>query len=423
METMTLLKLEPYSGISGDMFLGAMAPLLDAEAEIVSLPRRLGLENVTVEFTDVLRSSILCRKANVHIGNHAGEKHHHDHGDHHHHESDHHHDHHGEHTHSAHHHDHSHRAYSDILNMIRAADLPADCKQMACDMFSILGTAEAAMHGIPLEQVHFHEVGAEDSIVDLVGAALLIGLLRPSAVYCAPVCVGSGYVKTAHGRLPVPAPATQKILQGFPTYAGPVAREMTTPTGAVILKALQPSFTEPVLVAIRSAMGAGSLDLDQPNALRASLCQSNADGQESITLLQTNLDNVAGELMGADLLGDFLAAGALDAWLSPVLMKKGRPAHTLEILCHPKMADALTRKIITSLPTLGVRRFEGWRTILPREIRTVTTPFGSIQVKAHHLPDAEWRFQPEYASCLDAAKQHNVPLLTVYQSVWSALKH
>ncbi len=402
---MTQLKLEPYSGISGDMFLGALAPLLNAEADIIALPARLGLDTVTVSFEDVIRSTIRCRKATVTVDGHAPEAHGHEHGPTHgpthghthghEHEHGHSHDHDHPHTHD---HGHAHRAYRDIVHLIHHANLSDSVKTLALAMFRDLGEAEADMHGIPLEDVHFHEVGGEDAIVDIVGAALLIDKLSPDAVYSTPVCVGSGFVKTAHGRLPVPAPATQRILQGMPVFPGPVAKEMTTPTGAVILKALNPCFDIPVLTATATGMGAGTRDLDQPNALRLSLCERAAGNQQPVTLLQTNLDNVTPEDLGADLLGDLLDLGALDAWLSPVLMKKGRPAHMLEVLCAPRHADELTRELLLRLPTLGIRRLDMTRTILCREEHQTDTPHGPLRLKRHHLPDGTTRDLPEYES-------------------------
>jgi len=415
---MAILKLEPFSGISGDMFLGALAPLLDAEDQITSLPDKLHLHGVEVRFDDVIRSTIQCRKATVSVNGVPDLPTDHDHHHHPHHGHTHgHHDHEHGHDH-AHGHDHIHRAYTDIVHLIQHAHLTEGAKALALEMFRILGEAEAEMHGMALEEVHFHEVGAEDSIIDLVGAAVLIDLLQPEQVFCTPVCVGHGYVKTAHGRLPVPAPATQRILEGVPTLPGPVEKEMTTPTGAVILSVLNPSFTLPVLTVQSSGMGAGTRDLEQPNALRASICTSaEPEGRESITLLQTNLDHVSGEDLGSDLLQDLLNQGALDAWTTPILMKKGRPAHKLEVLCRSTLADALSSWILASLPTLGVRRFEGSRLVLERSQKTVTTPYGPIELKVHHLPDGSERMIPEYESIRAAAAAHGVSVQTVRKSV------
>ena len=415
------------------MFLGALAPLLDAEAEITALPERLGLRDVEVTFSDVIRSTLRCRKATVTLRGMAPEvadehghahEHPHGHGPHgHHHDHDHDHDHeHGhDHSHGHHHghHRHAHRAYTDIVRLLKEADLGEGVKKLALSMFRELGEAEAEMHGMPLENVHFHEVGGEDAIIDLVGAAMLIDKLSPDAVYCTPVCVGSGSVKTAHGRLPVPAPATQRLLQGMPVFAGPIEMEMTTPTGAAILKALAPAFTSPTLCVYHTGMGAGSRDpAGPPNALRVSLCaRSDAPAGlpadptrtvEGIVLLQTNLDNVGAEDLGADLLADLIREGALDAWLQPVIMKKGRPGNVLEVLCTSETADALGKTILARLPTLGVRKFEGTRHILPREIRNVETEYGVIRVKCHHLPDGTLRKVPEYEDCRKAAQTHGV---------------
>jgi len=414
-----ILKLEPYSGISGDMFLGALAPLLHAEDEIIALPKRLGLAGVEVRFENVIRSTIQCRKATVTVQGEApaSEQHDHDHDhshsddhDGHHHKNDHGHDHsHSDdpkptHDHQA--HSHSHRAYVDIVQLISHADLPEGARAIALDLFKKLGEAEAEMHGMPLEEVHFHEVGGEDAIVDLVGAALLIDKLKPEAVYSTPICVGSGFVKTAHGRLPVPAPATQKLLEGFPTFQGPIAKEMCTPTGAAIYAVLKPNFSLPTLITTQTNLGAGTRDLDQPNALRLSFCQTTSTNpNQEITLLETNLDNSTGEDVGADLLQALLDQGALDAWLTPILMKKGRPANQLSILCEPSKSTLLSEWVLTNLPTLGVRKFSGSRQILERSVITVETPYGKVDVKVHELPNGENRYFPEYESCKKLAKE------------------
>lgn len=421
---MSILKLEPYSGISGDMFLGALARLLDAEDTIIALPALLGLDRAAVEFTDVVRSTIRCRKATVTVDGHApeaqdashGHEHGHGHGHEHTHDQDPAHDH--PHTHS---HAHTHRAYRDIVHLIEHAELPEGAKSLALEMFRLLGEAESHMHGIPLQDVHFHEVGGEDSIIDLVGAALLIDRLQPERVVSTPVCVGSGFVRTAHGRLPVPAPATQRLLEGLPTFPGPIEKEMTTPSGATILAVLKPEFTSPTLVARRTALGAGSRDLDQPNALRTSLCDCAeppaSAPREPVALLQTNLDNAAPEDLGADFLADLLDAGALDAWITPVIMKKGRPGHKLEVLCAPTDADRLSSRILTRLPTLGVRRFKGDRHILERSSHTLDTEYGPVAIKRHHLPDGNTRDLPEYESCLALAREHGLAVDTIRRAV------
>lgn len=404
---MNILKLELHSGISGDMFLGALAPLLNAEPAITALPAALGLHDVTVRFEDVIRSTLRCRKATVTVRGHAPEDEHHHH-EHHHHDHDH--DHHHDHAHH-HHHDHEHRAYVDIVKQIQAASLTEGARARALEMFRLLGEAEAEMHGTELDHVHFHEVGGEDALIDIVGAALLLDKLNPAAVYATPVCTGSGTVKTAHGQLPVPAPATQRLLEGMPSYPGPVAKEMTTPTGAVILKALAPTFEQPPLRVLNTGLGAGTRDLHhQPNAVRVSLCAAAEQSATAITLLQTNLDNLSGEDLGSDLLQDLLDAGAKDAWLSPILMKKGRPAHKLEVLCAPDQAETLSQWVLSRLPTLGVRRFDGTRSMLERGEITLTNPHGTLRVKRHHLPDGSTRDLPEYDSLRELSRSTGISI-------------
>ena len=404
------LHLEPFSGISGDMFLGALAPLLNAEEELIALPELLGLPEVEVRFENVVRSTLQCRHAVVTFKGDAPEEQPSAHGHHHHH---HHHGH--DHDHA---HDHTHRAYRDIVELLNASPLPKEVLERALDLFLHLAEAEAAMHGTSVEEVHFHEVGGEDAIVDLVGAAWLLDKLNPETVTSTPVCVGSGFANTAHGRLPVPAPATQRLLEGMPTFAGPIEMEMTTPTGAAILRHLNPDFSSDARITTATGLGAGSKDPhSQPNALRVSLVSSGQTEGEAITLLQTNLDQLSGEELGADLIGDLLDQGARDAWLTPITMKKGRPAQMLEVLCFPADASRLSTWILQNLTTLGVRRFDGSRTILKRSIETVSTPYGDIEVKVHHMPDGSIRRIPEYESCHKASQEHGVSLTSVRDSV------
>jgi uncharacterized protein (DUF111 family) len=204
----------------------------------------------------------------------------------------------------------------------------------------------------------------------------------------------------------------------MPTFPGPIDMEMTTPTGAVILRHLNPSFEVPVLVSTATGLGAGTRDPHtQPNALRLSLCAPQQIEGEDVTLLQTNLDNLSGEDLGADALQDLLEAGALDAWVTPVLMKKGRPGQILEVLCSPEQRDALSSRILATFPTLGVRWFEGGRHILKRSSEIVATDYGDIEMKVHHLPDGSLRRFPEYESLRKAAMEHGVSVQTVRNSI------
>ena len=407
---MAILKLEPYSGISGDMFLGALAPLANAEETIINLPRILGLQDeATVEFYDLDKNSILCRKANVIDHNAEKQQHDLDHGHAHAHSHDHGHDHH-------HHHGPLQRGLNDIRKIIQSADLLTDrAKSLALEIFQHLGEAEASVHGMPIEQVHFHEVGAIDSIIDIVGAAVLIDELDITQTYSDPICTGFGFCMTDHGRLPVPAPATERLLHGIPTVKGSVEAEMTTPTGAAIIKVLNPVFEPAQLISTASNFGAGSKDFEHPNALRASLCQpASAPAGNDLVLIQTNLDDLPGEQLGNDFQEQLFNLGALDVFLTPIIMKKGRPGIKFEVLCRAHERERFADVILECTSTLGVRFIAVDRKILPRNEKTVTTSFGPIRLKVATLPSGKTRSIPEYEDCRKAAQNAGVPVNEVY---------
>jgi pyridinium-3,5-bisthiocarboxylic acid mononucleotide nickel chelatase len=306
--------------------------------------------------------------------------------------------------------------------MIRRADLDRPVCERALRMFERLGEVEAAAHGIPLEQVHFHEVGAVDSILDVVAAALCIERLQIAATYATPVCVGSGSVRTAHGQLPVPAPATEKLLHGMPTIVGDLSGEWTTPTGALILDELQPKFSIPMLVTTASTLGGGTRNpARRPNVLRLRLAETTASSngalqRDELCAIYANIDDASGEMLGSDLIDLLLRAGARDALIHPVIMKKGRPAHQLEVLAEPDEVEKLAEVILTHTSTIGVRIVPVHRRILPRETLTVATAFGDIAAKRVTLPSGAFRVMPEYESCREAAARAGVPVQDVYRS-------
>jgi len=415
MSTRALL-IEVANGISGDMFVAAAAGLAKCEAEVLALPGQLGIDDVRCEFRDVVRSSLQCRKFDVLQGKRPAdttateaEGHHESHG-------------HDHHVHHHKHHHHEHRSLSSIRTMIEEAGLESAVAKRAVHMFEHLGAVEADAHGIPVEQVHFHEVGAVDSIVDIVAAALCIERLRINEAYSTPVCVGSGTVSTAHGQLPVPAPATEKLLHGFPTTAGELPGEWTTPTGALILRELQPSFTLPTLVTLNSSLGGGTKDSKgRPNVIRLRLVETTTaavDGLErdELCALFANIDDMQGELLGADLLDTLLQAGARDAVIHPILMKKGRPAHQLQVLAEPGEAARLAEMILTHTSTIGVRMVPVQRLMLPREAMAVATEFGDVAAKRVTLPNGSTRILPEYEACRKIAAKHGVPVQEIYRS-------
>jgi uncharacterized protein (TIGR00299 family) protein len=378
---MSILRVEPFSGASGDMFLGALLDLGAPADALTALPERLGLAGAAVRIAPADKCGIRC--THVVIEDTSPQP---------------------------------HRHLSDILAMIDGADLPRAARAFAHRVFTLLGEAEAAVHGVPLEKVHFHEVGAVDSILDIVGTAVLLQEFAIDRVVCDPVCTGSGFVACAHGRMPVPAPATARLLAGMPTFPGDVAREMTTPTGAALLRALAPEFTVPPLVLTRSGYGAGTRDLDQPNCLRLSLAEATAAGDERIVVLQTNLDDVSGELLGGHFQELLFDAGALDVSLSPLLMKKGRPGQRLEVVCREVDRARLADLILTETTTIGVRWYPVERTVLAREMESVETPYGPVRVKRVVLPDGSVRRAPEFEDCRALAAAAGVSVQEVMRA-------
>ena len=439
-----VLHLDLQSGISGDMFVAAAAALAGCEAEIEKLPVQLGLADVHVAFSEVTRATLRCRKFDViesgrteaqpepHLGStvsatspdpvrtlsrpgphsvptqaaHSPDMDHWQIDD----------------AHPA------HRPLSEILRLIDASPLEAAVKERARRMFRRLGEIEADAHGIPLEQVHFHEVGAIDSILDLVASALCIERLQLAEVFATPVCVGFGSVRAAHGSLPVPAPATEKLLRGVPTFAGELSGEWTTPTGALILDELKPRFADAVVTFSASAFGAGNKDTTaRPNALRLRLGERAPASAATAGLLRDelvaiacNLDDTTGELLGSDFLEQVLAAGARDAVLHPIVMKKGRPAHQLEVLAPRERAEAIAALLLAHTSSIGVRMIPVSRLMLPRETVSLATAFGEIAAKRVRLPDGSTRTTPEYESCRAAAAKTGVPVQTVYQAALAA---
>ncbi len=422
---MRILIIEAHSGISGDMFVAAAAKLAGCELEVRDLPRRLGLPGVTCGFRDVLRGSIQCRKFDVMEGGHSAEEaphsHHHSHGHAHPHDSGH--SHAEDHAPHDHGHDgshaHEHRALSQILAMIEAADLERPVAECALRMFRRLGEVEAAAHGIPIERVHFHEVGAVDSIVDIVAAALCMERLAIGAAFATPICVGSGTVRTAHGILPVPAPATERLLRGMPTVTGDLSGEWTTPTGALILDELGVRFGIPECVTTDAAFGGGTRNPETRLSvlrLRLAETQQSAVGVErdELVVISCNIDDSPAELCGATLLDTLIQAGARDAVIRPVLMKKGRPGHQLEVLVPPDLAETMALRILSETSTIGVRMNPVRRIMLPREACVIRTAHGAIAAKSVRLPDGRCRITPEFESCLALAAEKGLAVQDVY---------
>jgi uncharacterized protein (TIGR00299 family) protein len=458
---MRLAYLECFSGISGDMFLGA---LVDAGVPVSLLQEAIAALGVGAELrvSKVDRSGITATKVDVLINgerdrprdDQAGHDHspheqsHHDHA----HKHDHEHAHDGPHEHK-----HSHgRHLSEIKRIIGAANISPKAKQTAIAIFEALGAAEAKIHNLDIEHVHFHEVGAVDALADIVGAAVGAEALGVDAIVCSTLNVGGGTVKCAHGVFPVPAPATVELLKGAPVYSSGVQAELVTPTGAAIVKVLAARFDSfPPMKIEKTGYGAGSRDFpNHPNVVRLAIGEAipktihftqgklvNASGPtqtqpaipqagfhadedtvhafvtggaavETISVLEANLDDLSPQVIGY-VMDRLLTEGALDVFGVPVQMKKNRPGTLLTVLCKPDDASKLTDLLFTETTTLGVRRRDEQRQVLARRWEPVETEWGIVRIKIASCNGTVTNFAPEYEDCRRIAEERGVPLKTV----------
>ena len=437
-----ILKIEGFAGMSGDMFLGALCGLADAYQEIVKLPSLLHLEKeVSVEITDVNKSGIACKHVKVIdlLGNKKdqpesaflkdSQQPNHSHSHNHSHDDSHSGDHHHAHTHEdshSHSHQHSsshpHRNLPDINALIDQGHLPERTRQIAKAIFLKLGEAESRVHGISLNEVHFHEVGAIDSIMDIVGTAWLLDKLDITKSYSIPVTTGHGFAWTEHGKLPVPTPATQLLLHDIPTVAGSQASEMTTPTGAAILKYLNPEFDIPALIETKTSYGPGEKDFEFPNALRLSLCKPTHSNNE-VTMIQTNIDDLSGEFMGAEFQDGLYQAGAIDIYMEQVIMKKGRPGVILNVLCSPEQTQNVAEYILEQTSTIGIRYYNTKRVELDRKISDIHTSFGKVSVKEVKTPSGNSRIKIENKDLLRIARETGKNPLELNQLIINEYNH
>lgn len=378
------------SGVAGDMFAGALCDLtggyeLLREKLAGMLPGEFETSLETVK-----RCGIAAKKFRVTL------KEHRHHGQHHH----------GE----AHHH---HRHLSDIREILAESVLSEKEKALALRIFERVARAEAKAHGCGMDEVHFHEVGAVDSIVDIVSAAVLVTLLAPDRVIASPFCEGQGFVHCAHGEMPLPAPATANILAevGAPLVRTELPFELTTPTGAAIVAELATEYGAPPMRIKKIGLGAGDRELERPNLVRLFLCE----GEESEVLeLSCNLDDCTGERL-AYTQERLLGAGALDCFFTPVMMKKSRPAYELTLLCTPEKREGLIEILFSETTTIGVREHTVTRCTMERERVLVRTAFGPLEGKRCTYRGIE-KLYPEYESAAEAAREHGVPLAAVYEA-------
>ena len=333
------------------------------------------------------------------------------------------------------------RTLPDLLKLTEESSLHKNIKEMASKVFHRLASAEAKVHGTTLEKVHFHEIGAVDTMVDVLGTLILLELMEVDIVTSSPLHLGSGFVRCEHGILPVPAPATTELLKGVQVYSRGVEGELVTPTGAALLTTLASSFGPlPPGKLLAVGYGAGGRELEHPNLLRALLVDEQKEetpqdelqpllrGEEMASLqrgeilsVETNIDDMNPEVF-SHLMEKLLEAGAWDVTLTPLYMKKNRPATQLSVLCSPELFSQVSRLIFTETTSLGLRVFRGRKYSLPRETRKVTTPYGQVRVKAGFLEGEMVTVSPEYEDCAEIARRQGVSLEKVYRAAWRALE-
>ncbi|HEX6496421.1 MAG TPA: nickel pincer cofactor biosynthesis protein LarC [Acidobacteriaceae bacterium] len=420
--TMRIGYLECFAGLSGDMLLGALVDTGVAPALLQQTTASLNL-GATLAFDSVDRSGIAARKARVLVdGIESDAPHAHDHD----HDHGHVHDHPRAHEHAA-PHTHQHgRNLPAIREILSQAPIPDNARALALRAFELLGQAEAAIHNVPLDQVHFHEVGAVDAIVDITCGAVGLTSLNVDRWYCSPVNVGSGYVDCAHGRFPVPAPATAALLRGVPMYSEGPAMELVTPTGAAILRALDCEFSRPAGIFERIGYGAGTRNPARfPNVLRISVGESvtratdDTIARETVTVLECAIDDLSPQIV-AHAMQLALEHGALDAMASSAMMKKGRLGTLITILCRPADAPRFEELLFRETSTLGIRTRTEQRRILNRAHATVITPYGEVRIKTATLDGVLMHAQPEYEDCHARAIEHRVPLKQVFNEALQA---
>ncbi len=314
------------------------------------------------------------------------------------------------------------RNLAEIIRLIKKAKYKATVEKRIIDAFTILARAEARVHRTAVDKIHFHEVGAIDSIIDIAGTMLALDDLGIEKIYCSPLNIGRGTVKCRHGLLPVPAPATALLLKGAKVYQNELTGELVTPTGALLMTTLADSFGPmPAMSLTAVGHGAGTMDLPAPNILRAMMGESCHDGKapEQMILLETNIDDMNPQIYGhiMDLL---FRAGAADVYFTPIQMKKNRPAVTLSVLVAPSQEKKAVEIILRETTTLGIRRMLIERYVLPRKAIKIKTKYGVIEGKVAELPKGEKKFQPEYDACLSAAQKHKVPLRKIFSAAMAA---
>ncbi|QAT38939.1 nickel pincer cofactor biosynthesis protein LarC [Clostridium sp. JN-9] len=394
---MKILYYDCFSGISGDMNLGAMIDLGVDKDYINKQLAKLNINEFELDVKKDSRKGISGTNLNV-LVNH---NHEHDH-------------------HMGHHH---HRNLEDITNIIMGSQLNDNIKNISMKIFMQVAKAEAKVHNCDINSIHFHEVGAVDSIVDIIGAAICFDYLNADKIISSPIELGSGFVKCAHGLMPVPAPATAEILTGMPVTTGKVSFEATTPTGAAILKTMVNEFSmRNHFKTIKVGYGIGNKDIgDIPNVLRVMLAEDYENEENDFEksqayIIECNLDDMNPEIYNY-IVEKMFNLGASDVYLTPIIMKKGRPGTKISVLCSIEKEAVISSTMLRETTTLGIRKYKVTKDMLQRKFKSIETKYGDISIKVGLINGKEIKYKPEYKDCKTASEKFNVPIKDIYDEV------
>jgi uncharacterized protein (TIGR00299 family) protein len=385
---MKLAYFDCPAGVSGDMLLGA---LVDCGAAIEKIKEGLALlpiQDYEISVNRVNKAGLVSTQVEILVQDKVKE-----------------------------------RRLAEIITVIRESRLPEKIKGNSLDVFQRIGVVEARIHGLDVEEVHLHELGGLDTIIDVVGVFLGMEILKIERVFASPLPLGTGYIQSAHGTIPLPAPATLALLEGVPIVGSELKVELVTPTGAALLTSLVHKFgTIPSMRLLKTGYGAGKRDMPIPNVLRLLLGEgieptsSNYPFQEEkLVCLECNIDNMNPEIYSY-LSECLFNAGALDVCLIPIYMKKNRPGTLVKVLCSEEIAEKLIEILFSETTTLGARKYTVNRYSVERHITQVTTPYGAVNVKFSMKGDKSWNYTPEYEDCRRLALQHHIPIMKIYRA-------
>ena len=386
---MTIAYFDCFSGISGDMILGALVDLGIEPSSLANELDKLNLDEFTIDFKKVTKHSIAATHAVVEERNLDQKRHN----------------------------NHHHRHLSDIFAILDQSSLQPDIIHQSKQIFDKLAEAEAKVHDTSKDKVHLHEVSGIDSIVDIVGTVIGLNLLGIEKIYASPISLGTGFVTCDHGKMPVPVPGTMEILKDIPVRPTEIRKELTTPTGAAVISSLTESFGPmPKMVIKQIGYGAGTRDLTEiPNLLRIVIGQENDTDQDEVYIIETNIDDNSPEIIG-HVMEKLFNIGALDVFLTPIFMKKNRPGTKLSVICNLHNCDDMVSIILNETTTFGVRRYKVNRDKLSRDLIEIETKWGTIQAKRGFMKDKHIKTIPEFEDCRKIAVANDIPIREVYET-------